>query len=126
MLILTENYFPVLNGSLFQDVIRFWISAQGVDGFRMDAVPFLFEDPEFRDEPESGKPDIPDEDDYGFLDHIYTFNLPQVYDMIHQFNDVISEFESSDGFDRCEKINLKNLKLHHKVKTVPQKKNTRF
>jgi hypothetical protein len=25
----------------------------------MDAVPFLFEDPEFRDEPESGKPDIP-------------------------------------------------------------------
>jgi hypothetical protein len=69
----------------------------------MDAVPFLFEDPEFRDEPESGKPDIPDEDDYGFLDHIYTFNLPQVYDMIHQFNDVISEFESSDGFDRCEK-----------------------
>ncbi len=45
-------------------------------------------------------PSILDEDDYGFLDHIYTFNLPQVYDMIHQFNDVISEFESVDGFDR--------------------------
>ncbi len=24
----------------------------------------------------------------------------QVYDMIHQFNDVISEFEGVDGFDR--------------------------
>ena len=68
----------------------------------MDAVPYLFEDQAFLDEPESGKPDIPDEDDYGFLDHIYPFNLPQVYDMIHQFNDVISEFESVDGFDRWE------------------------
>ena len=90
-----EPYFPP-----FQDVIRFWINDQGVDGFRMDAVPFLFENPEFLDEPESGKPDIPDEEDYGFLNHIYTFNLPEVYDMIHQFNDVIKEFEIADGFDR--------------------------
>ena len=68
----------------------------------MDAVPYLFEDQSFLDEPESGKPVI-DENDYNFLDHIYTFNLDEVYDMIGQFNDVIKEFEDIDGFDRYNK-----------------------
>ena len=79
-------------------MIRFWVG-KGVDGFRMDAVPYLFEDQAFLDEPESGKPVI-DENDYNFLDHIYTFNLEGVYDMIGQFNEVIGEFEAVDGFDR--------------------------
>lgn len=64
----------------------------------MDAVPYLYEDPQFLDEPLSGNTD--DENDYGYLDHIYTFNLPEVYDMISQFNDVMAEFENADGFDR--------------------------
>ena len=34
------------------------IALRGVDGFRMDAVPFLFEDRQFRDEPVSGKTDV--------------------------------------------------------------------
>ena len=40
---------------IFQNVLRFWLG-QGADGFRMDAVPYLFEDQQFLDEPLSGKP----------------------------------------------------------------------
>ena len=64
----------------------------------MDAVPFMFEDKAFLDEPVSNK--TTDPDDYGYLDHIYTWNLPEHYDMIQQFNDVLSEYELIDGFDR--------------------------
>lgn len=37
-----------------KDVLTYWLDF-GVDGFRMDAIPSLFEDPELRDEPLSGK-----------------------------------------------------------------------
>ena len=82
----------------FQNVIRFWVGEMGIDGFRMDAVPFIFEDPEFKDEPLSNQSDDPN--DYNYLNHTYTFNLPEHYDMLGQFNDVISEFELIDGNDR--------------------------
>ena len=69
----------------------------------MDAVPFLYEDPEFRDEPLSGK-SVVDEFDYNYLDHIYTFNLPRVYDQIESFNNVMGEFEEKDGIDRLAMV----------------------
>lgn len=36
-----------------KDVLTYWLDF-GVDGFRMDAIPSLFEDLELRDEPSSG------------------------------------------------------------------------
>ena len=69
-----------------------------IDGFRMDAVPYLYEDPGFLDEPRSNKTDDPNS--YDYLEHIYTFNLPEVYEMIKDFNNVLSEYEIIDGFDR--------------------------
>ena len=56
------------------DILSFWIE-KGVDGFRMDAVPFLFEDLEFRDEPRSFLTSDPE--DYLYLVHIFTWNYPQ-------------------------------------------------
>ena len=56
------------------DILSFWIE-KGVDGFRMDAVPFLFEDSEFRDEPRSFLTSDPE--DYLYLLHIFTWNYPQ-------------------------------------------------
>ena len=70
----------------------------GIDGFRMDAVPFIYEDTEFRDEPLSNQSEDPN--DYNYLNHTYTFNLPEHYDMIGQFNDILSEYELIDGHDR--------------------------
>ena len=85
-----------------EDLRKIWrfefMGEMGIDGFRMDAVPFIFEDPEFKDEPLSHQSDDPN--DYNYLNHTYTFNLPEHYDMLGQFNDVISEFELIDGNDR--------------------------
>jgi alpha-glucosidase len=52
-----------------KDVLTFWLD-QGVDGFRVDDINFLFEDPAMRNEPESGLE--VENDDYSFLNHIYT------------------------------------------------------
>jgi alpha-glucosidase len=52
-----------------KDVLTFWMD-RGADGFRVDDINFLFEDPAMRNEPESGL--IVDENDYSFLSHIYT------------------------------------------------------
>jgi len=92
------NYRNPMVVEEMKNVIRFWVGEMGIDGFRMDAVPFIFEDPEFKDEPLSHQSDDPN--DYNYLNHTYTFNLPEHYDMLKQFNDVISEFELIDGNDR--------------------------
>ena len=65
-----------------KDILKFWTD-KGVDGFRMDAVPFLFEDQEFKDEPLSGKTDDPE--DYNYLSHIYTWNFPEVKTVLGEF-----------------------------------------
>uniref|UniRef100_T1JA57 alpha-glucosidase n=1 Tax=Strigamia maritima TaxID=126957 RepID=T1JA57_STRMM len=81
-----------------KNVIRFWLN-KGVDGFRIDAIPFLFEDKDFRDEPYSpGSTAKPDE--YNYYDHIYTTNLPEVLDVLGDWREVCQEFEERDGAHR--------------------------
>ena len=77
--------------------MRFWL-VMGVDGFRVDAIPHLFEDERLRDEPLSGK--IDDPDNYGYLDHIYTKDMPKNYEMIRQWRDVIDEYSKEDNVSR--------------------------
>lgn len=81
-----------------KEVIRFWMK-KGVDGFRMDALPFLFEDPDFRDEP-IALPPGKDPLHYGYLNHIYTNNRPETYDMVQQWREVIDAQGAADGRKR--------------------------
>ena len=67
-------------------ILNFWID-KGVDGFRMDAVPFLFEDPSLRDEPVSGKTEDPE--DYNYLSHIYTWNFPEVKTVLAELTEFV-------------------------------------
>ena len=60
--------------------MRFWLD-RGVAGFRLDAIPTLFEDPQLRSEPE--KPGTNAQGD-PILDEIYTSNLPKVHDVIRR------------------------------------------
>ncbi|PSN52222.1 Maltase 1 [Blattella germanica] len=79
----------------FVNVIRFWLD-KGVDGFRIDAVPYLFEDPDLKDEPLSGDPNaLPTEANY--LTHVYTQNLPGTFDMIEQWREVVDEKSNETG-----------------------------
>lgn len=55
-----------------KDVLTFWMD-KGADGFRVDAVNHLFEDPAFRDEPLSGETE--NVNDNSYLTHLYTKDL---------------------------------------------------
>jgi len=75
---------------------------RGVDGFRMDAVPFLFEDLQFRDEPVSGKTDDPE--DYNYLSHVFTWNFPEVKEVLKNFTLFVREETGGDGFVMVEAL----------------------
>ncbi|XP_037914201.1 maltase A1 [Hermetia illucens] len=84
-----------------KNVLRFWLS-KGVSGFRVDAVPFMFEVAPFSngsypDEPVN--PDCPDKDDYCHTFHIYTNDQPETYDMIYQWRQILDEFRTENGGD---------------------------
>ncbi|XP_066255122.1 maltase 1-like isoform X2 [Euwallacea similis] len=78
-----------------KDILTYWLDF-GVDGFRMDAIPPLFEDELLRDEPSSGADNL-DPDDPGTLNHIYTSNLNETYDMIYQWRDLLDEYSAKNG-----------------------------
>ena len=58
-------------------MLTFWMN-RGVDGFRIGAINFMFEDAKFRDEPRSNRTGIP-KDDYDSLVHIYTKDQNETY-----------------------------------------------
>lgn len=75
----------------------FWLDT-GIDGFRIDAVANLFEDADFRDEPLSGAEGATEED-FEYLDHIYTRNLPETFDMVRQFRQLVDDYTQEHGGD---------------------------
>jgi alpha-glucosidase len=68
--------------------MRFWLD-RGVAGFRLDAIPTLFEDPQLRDEPvltgvnAQGDPN---------LKEIYTSNLPEVHGVIRRMRQMVESY----------------------------------
>lgn len=64
----------------------------GVDGFRVDALPFLFETEDLSlDEPVKANQTDPDltEDDYDWYTHPYTMDDEGTYDMLQQWREVV-------------------------------------
>ncbi|PSN29399.1 Maltase 2 [Blattella germanica] len=87
---------------MLKNVIRYWLN-KGVDGFRMDAIPFLFENADLLDEAPSGYPNtMPG--DHGNLIHNLTQNLPETYDMIAQWRSVVDAKKAEDNITRLMKI----------------------
>ena len=78
---------PEVQKAMF-DVCRFWLD-KGVAGFRLDAVPNLFEDPELRDEQV-----LPGKNAYGDpnLDHNRTEDLPEVHAIMRSLRKVIDSY----------------------------------
>lgn len=77
--------------------MKFWLDI-GIDGFRIDAVGNLFEDSEFRDDPLSGTEGATEED-FEYLDHIYTKHLPETLDMVRQFRELVDNYTQTNGGD---------------------------
>ncbi|KAG4069066.1 hypothetical protein HA402_008377 [Bradysia odoriphaga] len=82
-----------------KNVLRFWLD-RGVSGFRIDAVPHIFEvdkdvDGNYPDEPLSGNTDDPN--DWNYLNHIYTKDMPETIDMIYQWREVLDHHKKKHG-----------------------------
>ncbi|XP_053659061.1 maltase A3-like [Anopheles marshallii] len=77
-----------------KEVLLFWLG-KGVDGFRIDAVPTLYEDTQLRDEPPSGL--IDDPEDTNYLLHIYTQDLPETVEMVYEWRELIDNYHEQHG-----------------------------
>jgi alpha-glucosidase len=78
---------PAVEKAMF-DSVRFWLN-RGVAGFRLDAVPTLFEDPQFRDEQVLGGTNA-----YGdvIVSEDLTNNLPEVHDVMRRLRQVAGQY----------------------------------
>jgi len=64
-----------------------------VDGFRVDAVPHLFETNYTLDEPTSGiEPATKDDYEYDSLNHIFTTDQPETYNLVLSWRKILDEY----------------------------------
>lgn len=80
-----------------KDVLTYWME-KGVAGFRIDAIPLLFEktnsDGTLPDEPRSMDPNC-DRNDDCYLNHIYVQDQNETYDMVYQWRKLVDDFSNS-------------------------------
>lgn len=82
---------PAVEKAMF-DAMRFWLD-RGVAGFRLDAIPSLFEDPQLRNEPivapglnAQGDPNV---------SGIYTDDLPEVHGVIRRMRAMAASYSGN-------------------------------
>ena len=78
---------PAVEKAMFS-AIRFWLD-RGAAGYRLDAIPTLFEDAEGRDEPVVGGTNAQGDPN---LQHIYTDNLPAVHDVLRRLRAMVQSY----------------------------------
>lgn len=86
---LNFRHRPVVNEMV--NILWFWMD-KGADGFRVDAINHLFEVEEPIDEPVSGK--VQDPMDHEYLDHIYTMNKDETFEMVYYWRQVLDLFKA--------------------------------
>ena len=77
--------------------MKYWVE-RGVDGFRIDSIPFLIEDEQLRDEPFAPGKNPTGTVTYNDMDHIYTNNLPGTFEIVREWRDYLNEFTTSDYY----------------------------
>jgi alpha-glucosidase len=78
---------PAVENAMFASM-RFWLD-RGVAGFRLDAIPTLFEDPQLRDAKL-----LPGTNSFGDpnVDDVYTDNLPEVHGVMKRMRAMVSKY----------------------------------
>ncbi|CAD7013261.1 unnamed protein product [Ceratitis capitata] len=88
------NYRNPLVVAKMKEVMRFWLDI-GISGFRIDALPFMFEkgpdaNGNFPDEPViDNVSECPDPDDWCHLNHTYTQDQPESIEMVYQWRELV-------------------------------------
>lgn len=84
------NYFNPQVVQEMHEILRFWLK-KGIDGVRVDALPYIAENMNFPDEPLSGKTNDSTNPDY--TDRVYTKDQQRNYDVIPGWRSVLNEFQ---------------------------------
>lgn len=79
-----------------KNVLSFWLK-KGASGFRIDAINHLYEIESLNDEPLSGT--TKDKNSYGYLNHIYTKDLDEMYDMVYDFRAHVDKFAKDNNLE---------------------------
>lgn len=93
------NYRNPAVVTMMKSVLTYWLDL-GVDGFRIDAVPSLFEmeadgNGNYPDEPRSYISN--DTANWDYLKHIYTTDQPETIDMVYQWRALMDEYQVQNG-----------------------------
>ena len=91
------NYRSQALNQEMRNVLTFWLK-RGVDGFRIDAINYMFEDTRLLDEPSANRTDIP-ADDYDSLVHVYTRDLNDTYDVLKSWRKLIDDYSNQTKTD---------------------------
>ncbi|XP_042871777.1 maltase A2-like [Penaeus japonicus] len=76
-----------------KNAMRFWLD-RGVDGFRVDALKFLYEARNlYEDEPIAQDSEVEDPLQYEFLEHTLTVDQPETFDALAEWRDLLNEYE---------------------------------
>lgn len=70
-------------------VLEFWLT-KGIAGYRVDAINHMFEHVDMLDEPRTFWTDDPNS--YDYLDHIYTKDQPETFEMIYSWRRFLDEY----------------------------------
>ncbi|XKL60499.1 hypothetical protein PGB90_007556 [Kerria lacca] len=73
-----------------KNIIIYWLD-KGVDGFRIDAINFIYENISYLDEPRSYAPLVGPEE-YEYLNHIYSQNQPETYKLTVDWRSVLNKY----------------------------------
>jgi alpha-glucosidase len=79
---------PAVEAAMFA-AMRFWLD-RGVAGFRLDAIPELFEDPQLRDEPVTAPGTNAQGDP--LVSSVYTGNLPEVHGVMRRMRAMAAQY----------------------------------
>lgn len=95
------NYYNPDVRSAMVNILKFWLD-MGVDGFRMDAVLFLLEDPDFRNETTDSSyntlnctANITDPDCYHSLVHNETSNYHGIHSIFREWRKTLDSYEDA-------------------------------
>jgi alpha-glucosidase len=78
---------PLVEKAMFS-AMQFWLD-RGVAGYRLDAIPSLFEDPQLRNDPETGGTNAQGDPN---LQSLYTDNLPEVHETIRHMRVMVAKY----------------------------------
>lgn len=97
----TAESFP---NQHFQTILKFWLE-KGVAGFRLSTINYVFEvdkdafGDRYPDEPLTGKPSSKP-DDYDYLNHIYTKDQNDGYELVSQLREVFDSISVRNNITR--------------------------